>query len=1516
MQISQNCSNFAENTKTGNVNTKRSQIKRFISKYKWWGIAVIVLLLPVVLVQIPSVQQLALRATTNYIEEKTNTKIDIQSVDFHLFNKLTLKEVVWKDSAGDTLLSAKRFSVGFEFWPLFKKQYCIRSMQFNTFTVYLNRENENAPLNIQSILQAFQKNDTSEKSIDLRIRNISLYKGNVIYQIKNQIYTDEIFHFGDLHFSDINSKINIQKLTNEGLNIFVKHFNFKEKSGFQVKDLSFDLSANKDSANIQKLKLQLPESQLNIVNVSSDYSVLQSDKNDWKNVLFDMQIQDSYFSLNDLKAFIPTLNNCSETIQLEGFVSGKIDELFFQQIHLVSGKELDLAADVSLQNITSKNPAKIYLQACLNDSHISEKLIRNLIDGFTVRPIQWPPMIQEIGSVNLKGEVSGFLNHFNTDIKALTDIGDLQIQLDFRRAKLVELAGVVSSNKLNINQLFQNNDFGNARFQLHFNSRFRTLADWQGDVDATIDEFVYKSYPYSNIRLTGNYAQKQLQCHLENRTPHGNMAADASIHFQGHESEYALSADVSKLLLKHFNLTQKQDNPQLSFRLQSHLKGNTIDNLTGHLQINKFQYTTDDKKLNINELAINISQTDSIKKLHIESDLLSGDINGVFDLSTLPMALKQSVAEYLPSFISDTPSVWAESNQDFTWNFILNNTEILSSILNLPATIYEKSKIEGKFDNHNREILLKASIPQFYAGGMLFENGTLDLNNGNGYLELQLNATNLPQKRNEKMAMGAIIKASSDSIFTDLYWNDKSKYNGHLFFTSQITMPANHKPLEALLRFNASEMMFNDSIWKIEPTLIHYQDKIINIRQFEANHNRQNIKIDGNISHNENDEIFISLTQVDLDYIFKSLSIRMGADYLIFGGIATGNVRAQDLYHTRQLSTRLDVRDFSFNNQIFGDLDLLGLWNDEKRHVEMIGKAVRNDSSFVNINGYIDPMNKAMSILFNAHKTEVRFLHPFLDNIVKNLSGEATGPIRLFGALRDPTVEGEVWLQNGSFGIEFLNTRYSFSDWIRFKPDEIYMQNVKVFDKDGHSASFSGSVKHDLLSNFRFTAHIVFDNFLVFNATQYGSPNFYGTVYGTGNVDIAGNEKLVNIDMKVHNENTELVFDFMKQANIADFNFIRFTPKEKEVKNTITQENINRERKGKKKNADTKTEIHLNLMVNANNKAMVDFIMDPVSGDKISATGTGSMQVQYGTDIPAKVFGNYRIEQGKYNFSFQQAIYRKFDIENGSSIAFKGDPLTAEMDIKAACEVSANLGDLNQQLISSSDRRSARTSVPVNCVLLLSGPLQHPAIKFDLEMPGSTAELERQVKSYIRTEDMMNRQIIYLLLMNRFYTPPEYATANTGFNNDFSLLSSTLSSSISSLLGSLSDKIQVGTNFHQFYENAVSKTEVELLLSSTLLNNRLIINGNIGYVDNPHLKTLTNDIPLIGDFDFEYKLTPSGNTRLKGFNHYNYRNYYSLTPEMTQGFGILFRKDFNNIREFLLRKKTPTEVETNNTSEE
>ena len=137
-------------------------------------------------------------------------------------------------------------------------------------------------------------------------------------------------------------------------------------------------------------------------------------------------------------------------------------------------------------------------------------------------------------------------------------------------------------------------------------------------------------------------------------------------------------------------------------------------------------------------------------------------------------------------------------------------------------------------------------------------------------------------------------------------------------------------------------------------------------------------------------------------------------------------------------------------------------------------------------------------------------------------------------------------------------------------------------------------------------------------------------------------------------------------------------------------------------------------------------------------------------------------------------------------------------------------------------------------------------------------------------------------------------------NNELaSVASSTISSQLSSVLGQLSENWSISPNFRSD-KGDFSDIEVELALSSQLLNNRLIFNGNFGYRDNT---MNTRNSNFIGDFDIEYLLTKNGNIRFKAYNHFNDQNYYIKSALTTQGIGVVFKHDFDRLFDFL--KKSP-----------
>ena len=93
-----------------------------------------------------------------------------------------------------------------------------------------------------------------------------------------------------------------------------------------------------------------------------------------------------------------------------------------------------------------------------------------------------------------------------------------------------------------------------------------------------------------------------------------------------------------------------------------------------------------------------------------------------------------------------------------------------------------------------------------------------------------------------------------------------------------------------------------------------------------------------------------------------------------------------------------------------------------------------------------------------------------------------------------------------------------------------------------------------------------------------------------------------------------------------------------------------------------------------------------------------------------------------------------------------------------------------------------------------------------------------------------------------------------------SVLSSTLSGQLNNALSQVfeTNNWNIGTNLSTG-DKGWTDMEVEGILSGQLLNNRLLVNGNFGYRDNPMANT-----NFIGDFEAEWLNQPLGRYSSEG----------------------------------------------------
>jgi len=490
----------------------------------------------------------------------------------------------------------------------------------------------------------------------------------------------------------------------------------------------------------------------------------------------------------------------------------------------------------------------------------------------------------------------------------------------------------------------------------------------------------------------------------------------------------------------------------------------------------------------------------------------------------------------------------------------------------------------------------------------------------------------------------------------------------------------------------------------------------------------------------------------------------------------------------------------------------------------------------------------------------------------------------MFGPLKHGiSFDGDVLLSKGQVSVKMLKTTYFIDDSVHLTQKTIEFRNIKIYDQEKNPASLNAMLTHNgFFQHMKFDATIAGTNILALNTHAEDNDYIFGKAYANGSVHIFGDEKEANILVNaISQPNTKCYIQMGGNSKASNNTFINFVNKKNyTTKNTVTTH----------KQIGTDMNVKVNLQIEITPNAEMELIVDPKAGDMISGTGNGNLRVGFDTFSDLKLYGTYTINQGYYLFTLQNLFRKEFKIDQGSTLAWTGNPRNAQVNIRALYPLTASLKDL----IDPSQLGSMRTSIPVNCVLKLTDNLTKPNIVFDIDLPQSDEGVKQLVRNTINTDEMMNRQILYLLVFNRFYTPDYMRTASTsnlGTNEAISFATSTLSAQLNNWISQLSknNNFSIGFDYRQT-DQLSSDYQAQILYQP---NNRWIVNGNIGY-RNDILTTNTNR--FISDVDFQYLLTESGKLRFKAYNH-TIDRYQLRTATQTQGVGFIYKEDFVSVKD-------------------
>lgn len=206
-----------EGEKQEETNKKQKSWLRRLGHFGMWVLVSIIalIIILVVLIQFPPVQNFAKNKLVAYLQKKLQTEVSVERLRIDFPNAISLQKVFVADRAADTLLYGGEIAVDIRMFRLLKGEVSIGKVHLDEINGNIYRQPPDSTFNFQFIIDAFSDgkekdpNDTSSVDISMneieinrsRFRYKDLYSGNDLdVDIDHFQTTFREFNLGEMKF--------------------------------------------------------------------------------------------------------------------------------------------------------------------------------------------------------------------------------------------------------------------------------------------------------------------------------------------------------------------------------------------------------------------------------------------------------------------------------------------------------------------------------------------------------------------------------------------------------------------------------------------------------------------------------------------------------------------------------------------------------------------------------------------------------------------------------------------------------------------------------------------------------------------------------------------------------------------------------------------------------------------------------------------------------------------------------------------------------------------------------------------------------------------------------------------------------------------------------------------------------------------------------------------------------------------------------------------------------------------
>ncbi|WP_031301914.1 translocation/assembly module TamB domain-containing protein [Sphingobacterium paucimobilis] len=1415
--------------------------------------------------QFQTVQTYISKKVATYLSKELDSDIHIGYIYFRPFSSIVIKDFGIQDRNGISLIEAGELNASISLAKIFNNKIVIEDLRLKEG--FINIDIYKDSTNFSQIAKYFATKSSGKKKKTQKI-DLQLGKAEFInnrFKLRNHNFKghNKGVDFANLditEFSAVFDNIRIDSVLAADISGFTLH----ERSGLIIQQMDAKASYSATKMEFKNLLLKTNRSTIR------DYLCFEYSKiGDFSEFLTDVHINSNLTNASvdsrDIEFFAPTMRYVVfRTAVHQAKLRGTVSNIDAQNIHLSTGENTELKGSISIKGLPDID--KTVFKANLKKLHTSPEDIEQLVPQLANRKdFVLPQQIHQFKGTTFEGRFDGFYNDFLIDGNFQTAIGGISLQSSINLKKELQYTGHLASEQINIGAFLNINTIGNTGVALDFNGQGLTMEELLLQFSGTLNNSELFDYSYAKIQLDGSLNDKILE--IDGRVEDENLTLDyqSTLNWQQSSPDYLLNTAIEHADLNRLNLLNKDSVIIHAAAINTNLTGNSLNTLTGHLNAEAVQLSTTKGDFNIKSIQFRAEGGEGQRELTLNSDVLDAKMAGIIDLNTIIPYFKSLAMRYAPAIGIDTQPY---NVQDFNLAIKIKSFDPIAPLLDPTLSLDRGAHLNAIFSSEKYTASFTAFSPTVLYKGIKLANLSVEENANDQAFSLDILADRMSFGDSTYINNIAIHNVlANDSLLFNVRMSEKTSIN-YLDLNGNIHF-AHNAP--AYIKFKPSSIIINKETWQLNnDAAMRVSKGKIHIANLILSQAEQQIKLNGILS-NENDNInilFDKFSLTSLNGVTKPLGIELK-------GFLSGDIEVSSLFKKPFASGRITTTPIIYNGFPIGQLNLnadfdpdigtanidLALVDEQNRGVNLQGKY-----NFYNENEPLDLSGK-------LKETDLMLFQPFLKNLVSGLQGKGNADINIKGTFKNPKITGVGRFTNAEFTVNYLKTHYYVDNQMAMvENNAIMVQNLQIRDNKNQVATANGIINLSKLATPYIDVDINGSNFMILNTTYKDNNQYYGTAHATGTFRFKGYTSAIDIDINAKSEKgTVLTIPFNSAMTVTDSDFIYF----------ISKDSTENEKQRRKSSFEGLT-MNMNLGLTADAEINLQTNLGSLKGN-----GLGEIAMKITTLGDFEMFGDYTVNTGKFHFTAQDFINKYFDIKEGGTIRWTGNPSEASINLTAIYQQRTAVGPLyNAAGRSGDDER-----VLAQADMLIKGTLEQPDITFDLNFP-QNPYIKDQLQSYLSDANNINQQALSLIV-RRSFTPN--STSEIGKEVNSTLLSAGTEIAFNQLNNIISQSLNV--NFFDLNIRSFNDASA----SVRLLNDRLILTGGITDRTNYQANDLTFFREgITTDAELTYRLRKDGNLILRAYNRPYTRNFLIRMNEgeYISAFGVVYRQEFDTFQEF------------------